>query len=319
MASLSYIIALYMKLYCYSIMLTIVGVFFAEYLMGRGLSRALASPFKKLLALAGAPPELSSYISLGIVGSRAAHAMLSKLYAEGLLSDWNVVACSLIMAPFTWFSMVVRRTIPLSYALLGFKTATIFILITFAIQIMRMLIGVSLSRRISWGEASKELERVSIESSRASVGEALYKSLKFTFKVGVRLFIATWIIILLVYTGFFNYLDKVMEPVAFKFGVNSQVATIALARATVPVIGLYTAGQLLKSGLTSVYQAVFGLLLGNMLHVVFIEYVKNIIPYYASLYNSRVALKYTVVSIASTLTLYSLVLVILLKTGLVYH
>ena len=310
---------LYMKLYAYSMILTLLGVFFAEYAVGRGVARALAHPFRKLLAAAGAPPELASYVSLSIIGSRAAHAMLSKLYADGVLGDWNVIACSLLMAPFTWFSMVVRRTIPLSYALLGFKAATIFIALTFSIQLARMALGVLFSRRISWSRTLEHLESKTSSIERVCLKEAFMRSLKFTFRIGVRLLAATWVIILLVYIGFFDRVNRILEPIAYEFGVNSQVATIAVARATIPVIGLYTAGQLLKSGVVHVYPAVFGLLLGNMLYVVFIEYIKNIIPYYTSLYNYRVALKYTIVSLTLTITLYTSILVMLLKTGLVYH
>ncbi|RLF13298.1 MAG: hypothetical protein DRJ62_00120 [Thermoprotei archaeon] len=306
------LIVQYMTYFAYSIVWIFIGIFIANAVVEFGLSRYVAKPFKPIVKTAKMPPALSSVLALSIIDSRAAHSALSSLYGRGFMGDWHVVACFMIMTPFGAVPLLARHFIPLAYALLGPYVATLYLLAVFSSLFIRMSLGILVARRLKWRQEHLDLATHVNCGKKVILRDILKSTAKFTWRIGLRLFLVSWILIILTYFGFFNYINTLIEPFITNLGLRGEVAAIAATRAVSPSAGVYVAGQLMAAQELSVKDVLVGLLLGTLLFLLTSDYPRHIFPYHSSIYNVKLAAKLTAIGMSLSAAFFSLIITILL-------
>ncbi len=304
----------YMSYFAQSIAYIFIGILIANLVLEMGLSKYIAKPFEPIVKTAKMPRSLSSILALSIIDSRAAHAALSSLHGRGLLSDWQVIACFMIMTPFGAVPLLARHFIPVAYAVLGPYIATLYLMIVFSSLFVRMTIGIAIARRIKWkSDANGPISTTSVSRERKnSVKAAISTAAKFTLRIGIRLFLVSWILIILTYFGFFNYLNEVIKPLISNLGLRGEVAAIAGTRAFSPVAGLYVAGQLMEARHLTAKEVLVGLVFGTLLFLLTSDYPRHTFPYYSSIYNVKLAAKLTGIGMILSATFFSIIIILLL-------
>ena len=304
----------YMSYFAQSIVYIFIGILIANLVLELGLSKYMAKPFEPIVKTAKMPRSLSSILALSIVDSRAAHAALSSLHGRGLLSDWNVVTCFMIMTPFGAVPLLARHFMPVAYAVLGPYIATLYLIIVFSSLFMRMAIGIIVARRIKWkSDVDGPISSVSVNNKKKDAVKAAIKTaMRFTLRIGVRLFLVSWILIILTYFGFFDYLNELIRPLISNLGLRGEVAAIAGTRAFSPVAGLYVAGQLMEAQHLTVKEVLVGLVFGTLLFLLTSDYPRHTFPYYSSIYNVKLAAKLTGIGMLLSAIFFSIIIAILL-------
>jgi len=232
----------------------------------------------------------------------------------GLLSDWHVIACFMIMTPFGAVPLLARHFMPVAYAVLGPYVATLYLVITFSSLFMRMAIGIVIARRIKWkSDVDGPISTASTRRKRKdSVKAAIKTTVKLALRMGVRLFLVSWILIILTYFGFFDYLNELIKPSISNLGLRGEVAVIAGTRAFSPVAGLYVAGQLMEAQHLTVKEVLVGLVFGTLLFLLTSDYPRHTFPYYSSIYNVKLAAKLTGIGMILSAAFFSLIILLLL-------
>ncbi len=301
----------YMSYFAQSMIYIVIGVLAAYLVLELGLSKYIAKPFKPIVKAAKMPQGLSSILALSIIDSRAAHAALSSLHCRGLMSDANVIACFMIMTPFGAVPLLARHFVPIAYAVLGPYIATLYLVIVFSSLFMRMIIGLMVSRRIKWRSDVHDVPNIKVPH-KVAMRSAVKSALKFTFRIGIRLFLVSWILVILTYFGFFEYLNDLIKPLILNLGLSGDVAAIAATRALSPIAGLYVAGQLMEVHNLTVREVLIGLIFGTLLFLLTSDYPRHTFPYYSSIYNVRLAAKLTGIGMLLSAIFFSIIILVLM-------
>lgn len=280
---------------------TFVGVFLADVLFSRGIHRRIGRPLRPLFGSAKLPEELSVPLITGMIDSRAEHAIVSSLTKKGALSHREVVCYNLISLPFGGSRLILQYTLPVAVAGLGLTVGTLYVALSILGLFIGLMMGVVGGRIL----LSKKDMVISLDdeapSMKIDVRKSLLRAASMTKNVGLKYAIVVVVLSILVYFGVFDYLKNLSTPLARAFLVSPAALPITVTYAVNSIAAILMAGESVKSGVVACKDALVALFVGRIIFAILSEFPRHSFPFYASIYQPRLALKLTLALIFYTL------------------
>ena len=313
------LISSYLLVYLQAVLYTFIGVFIANLIIGLGLSRYIAKPFKPLIKISKAPDETAVILSLSMLDSRMAHAILASLFRDGFLTEANVISIYLMIAPFAIMKHLIRYYIPVVLTVLTFSVAVTYIMLSLVTQFMKLALGISYSRRIAWRNINLKIGvKGGDRDSRGSTRDIFKSSLHATYSlmkiIIPRYLIAISILIVLMYFNVFRYIELFLRPYLEYLKLSPYSIMIIATRSISPVVGLFIAGDLLSKGFVSFKECLASIFIGKLIFSVTSDYPRNAFPFYTSVYPVKLAVKLTLVGITTTIIINLIIIALILIT-----
>jgi len=272
---------------------TFVGVFLADLLFSYGLYRKIGGPFRLLLKSAKLPEGLSVPMITGLIDSRAEHAIMSSLVKSGALTHREVVCYNLVSLPFGGSRMLIQYTLPVALAGLGLFVGAMYVALSVTGLFIGMAIGI-ISGKVLLAREQKDItlngER---QSRKVDVRRSLLKAAFMAKSVGIRYVIVVVVLLLLTYLGVFDYLKNLSTPIAKALFVSVEALPIAITYALNSTAAILMAGELIREGVVAWKDALIALFVGRIVFAVTSEFPRHSFPFYASMYQPKLALKLT--------------------------
>lgn len=144
------------------------------------------------------------------------------------------------------------------------------------------------------------------EINKLNKKENAKKSFKSTIRFAKRLipimFFMMTLVLYLSKIGFFDYVEKFVQPITNLLNLNPNVGILALTEIMNVQAAIVMAGGFLNEGILSSKEVLIGLIIGNVL-TFSTRYVKHSLPLHVSLFGAKLGTKIVMVNAAITLLL----------------
>ncbi len=272
------------------------------------------------------PHYMMSAVVLSLVNSRIEHTIAYDNYRQGLINDWYLVYYNLVLSPLRLINISITYIAPQVLIALGMYAGILYILFMFLKSILTSLIAVVYYRLfkrkikvIDYHECVEDSVRLDYPDvkrrkfSLDMIKRGFLNSLNILKSLAPKFFIILAIISILYIFNVFTYLNTIFREILqmFDFLTNSQMLTIISIGCVSPSLATYIAGSMLISGMLSVKEVLISLYIGNMLFILFFDFIKHSFPFYVSIYPVKVAYKLTLSIILSTLITTPIILLII--------
>jgi len=292
-------LTIYINSFIIIILTAFIGVFIADILFSIGFHKKLLKPLKLILKIPKLPSELSIPMVIGIIDSRAEHAIISSLVRENKLNHKEVIVYTLFSMPFSGLRLIIEYVLPISIAIFGISIGLIYIGLSFFALIISMIMGIILGRIFL---KNKEIIiKEEIKNSKINLKKSLIKSIKITKDIGIKYFIVLIIVILLIYFGVFNYLENISKIIAEFFIFNTKALPITITYIVNYQASLLIAGELIREGILFWKDAIIALFIGRLIYSLLFEFLHSF-PFYVAIYDLKLAIKLTI-----TIMIYTII------------
>lgn len=252
----------------------------------------LAQPLVK----AGRLKDISgASFSLAFFSGIAANSMLSEAYEKGDISDRELIVSNLFNSLPTYF-LHMPTVFFIAAPFIG-NVAFIYVGLTFLAACLRTAVVVLWGRFTLTGEGSnQDLRELLNKNEKPGLSNVWIKAWKrFKRRLPKIVFITVPIytaFFFLRHYGFFDWFEQYLSGglSAFAWFDTQALGIIAFSIAAEFTAGLAAAGSLLHSGSLSPRGIVIALMVGNLLSTP-MRAIRHQLPYYAGIFNGRMALK----------------------------
>ncbi len=283
---------IYLNSFIVLIITAFIGVFIADILFSIGFHKKLLKPLKPILKISKLPDEFSIPIVIGIIDSKAEHAIISSLIKENKLKHREVIIYILFSMPFTSLKLILEYVVPISIAALGFSIGLIYIGLSFFSLFIGMIMGI-IGGRIFLKNKEEIIIKEEIKDSKVNLKNSLIKALKITKDIGIKYFIVLLIVISLLYFGIFNYLENISKIIAEFFIFNIKALPITITYIINYIASLLLAGELIREGIVFWKDALIALFIGRFIYSLLFEFLHSF-PFYVAIYDVKLAIKLTI-------------------------
>jgi hypothetical protein len=272
-----------------------LGLLVGNIVEGLRWTRAMGRLAKPLVK-AGRLKDISgASFALAFFSGIAANSMLSEAYENGRINDRELIVSNLFNSLPTYF-LHMPTVFFIAAPFIG-NVAFIYVGITFAAACLRTVAVVLWGRFSLEGEGSSgDLDAILNKTEKTSIKSVLQKAWKrFKRRLPKIVYITVPIytaFFFLKHYGFFEWFEQYLSGGLSSFTwFNPQtLGIIAFSIASEFTAGLAAAGSLLHAGSLSPRGIVIALLVGNILSTP-MRAVRHQLPYYAGIFNGRLALK----------------------------
>ena len=282
------------------------------------LTRALA-PISRIVKI---PEEYVLCISLCLVTPSLGYATLLKVMEDRSLKSEDVFPILILSSPVTQLCDTLRFGVPIALSVLGPLAGILYAKFSISRALARLLIH-SLYVKFRLAERIRNLRRIGtrpevdrkLDRNNRSLRMVLLSSLRRTWKIfrriALRLAIVTAILVVLAILNAFQYLGQFLKPVLEILGFNQYMITVVVVQLMNFIAALYTAGAFYSQGLMTLKQVLLTIYAGQLITMP-IMYFRQFLPYRASLFGFKVALRWVMFdTLTSFLTTLVIVLIIL--------
>ncbi|OYT27023.1 MAG: hypothetical protein B6V02_00710, partial [Thermoprotei archaeon ex4572_64] len=226
-----------------------------------------------------------------------------------------LLASLILTSPFSHLCDVIRFGIPIAISTLGIVAGTYYTLLALLRVLIRFLIHLVISRKLSREvqfrfSTNKQVMYGSLKSY--TYRDVLLKTLKLYRRIVLRFGIITIIVLLLVYSGVFDYVGKVLSK-SLSF-LNEKYLTIIITALANYISAIYLAGMFLSSNLLTLKDVLYVLYLSQLI-VTPITYFRGYLPYRLAFFNCRIVLRWILIDLfsatLSTITCITIILSLL--------
>ena len=249
--------------------LFLAGLFLAGVMTRSPLAGRLSIVMSPLTRLSRLPEECSLVFMLTVMSRGAGLVAVADLFKKGILDSRQAIAaimCSFLPAA---LHHILFFAGPISLAMLGFRTAAVFMLALFVIGVIRTLVGVAISRTIRRGplsgpapagEKSPEAAALTWVQILAQASKSAILQLLKIMKVLVpSLFVA----LLLIKSGAMDALGLAVSPITAALGLPSAAFLLIVTATPSTIAGVSMAGALILAGDLTHAQAVLSLVIAH--------------------------------------------------------
>ncbi|RLF38005.1 MAG: hypothetical protein DRN03_00865 [Thermoplasmata archaeon] len=268
----------------------------------------------KLARLTNIHPAALAAVLGYVAGPRVAHGVLSELLSERRIREGDVFSAILIASFLCRVYIIIRWFLPVVLPLLGPGLA--FTLLSFNLTIDSILLATGFLyaklrlRPPQLQNISENIENME-DANNPSLKKALEKAIKNFAKFASKYVLLSAAIGALLVLGFFEILNEVLKPYMVSVGLSPKAAVITGVYLLQPSAALILCSNMLIAGEVTPVQALPAILLGSALFMLFHDGLKNILPYYTSVYPKRLAFKLLLIKIVVPAIFYASLAIIL--------
>lgn len=292
-----------------------LGFFVASIVRSSSYFRYLSLPTSRLASVANLPVECSTALTLYLMNSWAALAMLSELHKKKTINDDDLIVAVLIgFIPKGLHSMIFF-SVPVAVSVLGLYAGGVYVCLDIFACFFVAFVGIFIGKsRLKHRESIiiDEENRIFAEKWTVKMINGLKESMRSSKRI-IKILIptiflaqlATEYILLLPIVETYN---SIVEPL----GVSSSSLIVLLASVVSQSAALVASGTLLNDGSISVKGCLLLLFMARFLHLG-IGFLRIGIPANLSYFGSHVGLRVTVIEyllieIANILIILTLIL-----------
>ncbi len=293
----------------------LLGFFVASIIRSSSYFRYLSLPTSRLASAANLPVECSAALTLYLMNSWAALAMLSELHKKKTINDNDLIVAVLIGFIPKGFHSTIFFSVPVAVSVLGLHAGGIYVCLDIFASIFVAFVGIIVGKSILKHRESiiiDEENRIFAEKWTVKIINGLKESMRSSKRI-IKILIptiflaqlATDYILLLPVVETYN---SIVEPL----GVSSSSLVVLLASVVSQSAALVASGTLLNNGSISVTGCLLLLFMARFLHLG-IGFLRIGIPANLSYFGSHVGLRVTVIEyllieIANILIILTLIL-----------
>jgi len=293
----------------------LLGFFVASIIRSSSYFRYLSLPTSRLASAANLPVECSAALTLYLMNSWAALAMLSELHKKKTINDNDLIVAVLIGFIPKSFHSTIFFSVPVAVSVLGLHAGGIYVCLDILASIFVGFVGIIVGKSILKNRESiiiDEENRIFAEKWTVKIINGLKESMRSSKRI-IKILIptiflaqlATDYILLLPVVETYN---SIVEPL----GVSSSSLVVLLASVVSQSAALVASGTLLNNGSISVTGCLLLLFMARFLHLG-IGFLRIGIPANLSYFGSHVGLRVTVIEyllieIANILIILTLIL-----------
>lgn len=305
---------------------TFAALFGTELLVQLGVMKRLECLGKPLARISRLPPVTALTFMTGIGSVVAANSMLAACRSDGMIDDRELILSSLLNSIPIYLKELLTYHFPVIFPLLGPWVGTIYFA-TFWLGGIIKLLFIIVGGRLMIGRERKShpdgpRERPVAFREEDSGPRSFSKVVHDTFRNQIRLFtriagyyiVVTWTVLLCMELGLFGWLDTLVGPMAWSFGLPSSVIAPLSAYIVNPMVGLTSISTLLHGREITEYQAIVALLVGGFLMLP-IVYLRSMLPKYVVIFGVKLGTLIVGLSMGFTLVARVIILGFVMMTG----
>ncbi|GAB6147136.1 hypothetical protein [Desulfocicer niacini] len=271
-----------------------IGLFGVEILVQLGLMRKLESVGKPLARISHLPPQSVPAFLTAIGSLAAANVMLSRHYAENLITDKELILGSVFNTVPLHFKETLTYQLPVILPLLGARLCLIYIATFWLAGFLKLGFVVYQGRRMPVRSDVVDQDTSGSAGTDGGFGRKIVLATVQAFRVRWRLFrkmavllsVVTFVVQLLVHVGALNALELLIGPTTDAFGLPSAVVAPVSIYILSPMVGIGAMSTLLQQHIVTEYQAIVALLVGGFIMVP-VTRLRGTLPRYVSILGWR--------------------------------
>ncbi|XRO75251.1 nucleoside recognition domain-containing protein [Methanocaldococcus sp. 28A] len=303
----SFIISAY-----YSIKISIIvliTVFIVNYIMNIGIMKKFSEKLSPILKRLKINPISISSILTCFFSPTVGYSILAEGLKENKINEKEIIGTSLANSFPSVLSHTFTFFIPIVVPILGW-TGVLFVLIRLGVALIKTIIGFLYLSIIS-KNYSFEMPNINKMDKKENVKKSFKSTLRFAKRLIPTMFFMMTLVIYLSKVGFFDYVEKFVQPITTLLKLNPNVGILALTEIMNVQAAIVMAGGFLNEGILNSKEVLIGLIIGNVL-TFSSRYVKHSLPLQVSLFGAKLGTKIVMVNAAITLILDIFIIVALL-------
>ncbi|XRP96326.1 nucleoside recognition domain-containing protein [Methanocaldococcus sp. 16A] len=303
----SFIISAY-----YSIKISIIvliTVFIVNYIMNTGIMKKFSEKLSPILKRLKINPISISSILACFFSPTVGYSILAEGLKESKINEKEIIGTSLANSFPSVLSHTFTFFIPIVVPILGW-TGVLFVLIRLGVALIKTIIGFLYLSIIS-KNYSFEMPNINKMDKKENVKKSFKSTLRFAKRLIPTMFFMMTLVVYLSKVGFFDYVEKFVQPITNLLKLNPNVGILALTEIMNVQAAIVMAGGFLNEGILNSKEVLIGLIIGNVL-TFSSRYAKHSLPLHVSLFGAKLGTKIVMVNAAITLMLDIFIIVALL-------
>ncbi len=262
----------------------------------------LSNIVKPLARLFKIPEPYLMCLSMAFISPTVSYTMLIRLKEERSLSDDDIFPILILTSPITQLCDTLRFGFPIAISVLSVVGGLIYLAFGLFRSITRLIIhAIYVSKRRKIVPIDRFVNNRRVRRSRK---EILYSSFKKTLsmfkRISIRFSIATGVVCILIIFNIFNMITNFIKPLLQYFGFNTYMISIVMVQIFHFLTALYLAGTFFNQGFITLKQVFITIFTGNLIAIPIVHF-RHYLPYRASLFGFRLAIRWIMFDLCTSL------------------
>ncbi|WP_048202014.1 nucleoside recognition domain-containing protein [Methanocaldococcus bathoardescens] len=289
--------------------IVLTTVFIVNYIMNTGIMKKfsdLLSPILKRLKIN--PLSISSILAC-FFSPTVGYSILAEGLKENKINEKEIIGTSLANSFPSVLSHTFTFFVPVVIPILGY-TGILFVLIRLSVALAKTIIGFIYLSIVS-KDYSFEIPNINKMDKKENVKKSFKRTIKFAKRLVPILFFMMTLVIYLSKVGFFDYVERFVQPITNLLNLNPNVGILALTEIINVQAAIVMAGGFLNENILTPKEVLIGLIIGNVL-TFSTRYAKHSLPLHVSLFGAKLGTKIVMINAIITLILDIFIIVGLL-------
>ncbi|ACV24947.1 nucleoside recognition domain-containing protein [Methanocaldococcus fervens] len=280
--------------------IVLITMFIVNYIMNTGIMKKVSDFLSPILRKSKLNPLSISSILACFFSPTVGYSILAEGLKENKINEKEIIGTSLANSFPSVLSHTFTFFIPVVVPILGW-TGVLYVLIRLGVALVKTIIGFLYLSIVS-KNSSFELPEINKLDRKENVKKSFKSIISFAKRLIPTMFIMMTLVIYLSKVGFFDYVEKFVEPITNLLNLNPNVGILALTEIMNVQAAIVMAGGFLNEHILNSKEILIGLIIGNVL-TFSTRYVKHSLPFHVSLFGAKLGTKIVMINAAITLIL----------------
>ncbi len=280
--------------------IVLITMFIVNYIMNTDIMMKFSNFLSPILKRLKINPLSISSILTCFFSPTVGYSILAEGLKENKINEKEIIGTSLANSFPSVLSHTFTFFIPVVVPILGW-TGVLYVLIRLGVALTKTIIGFIYLSIISEG-CSFEMPEVNKLNKKENVKKSFKSTLRFAKRLIPIMFFMMTLVIYLSKIGFFDYVERFVEPITNLLNLNPNVGILALTEVMNVQAAIVMAGGFLNENILTSKEVLIGLIIGNVL-TFSTRYVKHSLPLQVSLFGAKLGTKIVMINAVITLIL----------------
>jgi len=280
--------------------IVLITMFIVNYIMNTDIMRKFSNFLSPILKRLKINPLSISSILTCFFSPTVGYSILAEGLKENKINEKEIIGTSLANSFPSVLSHTFTFFIPVVVPILGW-TGVLYVLIRLGVALTKTIMGFVYLSIISEG-CSFEMPEVNKLNKKENVKKSFKSTLRFAKRLIPIMFFMMTLVIYLSKIGFFDYVERFVEPITNLLNLNPNVGILALTEVMNVQAAIVMAGGFLNENILTSKEVLIGLIIGNVL-TFSTRYVKHSLPLQVSLFGAKLGTKIVMINAVITLIL----------------
>ena len=280
--------------------IVLITMFIVNYIMNTDIMKKFSNFLSPILKRLKINPLSISSILTCFFSPTVGYSILAEGLKENKINEKEIIGTSLANSFPSVLSHTFTFFIPVVVPILGW-TGVLYVLIRLGVALTKTIIGFIYLSIISEG-CSFEMPEVNKLNKKENAKKSFKSTLRFAKRLIPIMFFMMTLVIYLSKIGFFDYVERFVEPITNLLNLNPNVGILVLTEVMNVQAAIVMAGGFLNENILTSKEVLIGLIIGNVL-TFSTRYVKHSLPLQVSLFGAKLGTKIVMINAAITLIL----------------